>query len=239
MKQFFIAMTLLVAACQAADMEDNVVRLVEEGKVNEAQDQARKSGVSGKALIRLKGILFHAVGQADSAVAYLRQAHKDNPSDARITLRLAEALFWKRDLNDSRPLMEQVSDKAALSGSRPWEGGMHKAGLLTCFKDFDHAAGIYRMVLAERSAPEPVKLQARYHLAEIAAWSKEFPRAMSMLDSILRTVPGKVDATLLKGQIEEWQGQYAQARSTYTAGLQFHPTDALLRMRLEKLSWVK
>jgi len=85
---------------------------------------------------------------------------------------------------------------------------------------------------------EPVKLRCRTHRAEVISWEKDFSRALSELDSILVALPGDEQASLVKGQIQEWQGKYAAAKVTYSAGLQLHPESSFLRTRLEKLAWV-
>lgn len=239
MKRILTALSLFVVGCQAANVEDNVVRLVEEGKVSQAQEEARKSGATGSDLIRLKGILFHAIGMSDSALVYLKEAQKAKPSDPRISLRLAETLFWKKDVKTVHTLVDQTTDKAAGAGPRPWENLLRKARLHTWLQEFDASRGIYQKLLSSSETPEVVRLQCQYRLAEIVAWKKDFPRALSALDSLLVAVPGYVDAALLKGQILEWKGEYAQAKGIYTAALQVHPTEAQLRTRLEKLSWVK
>lgn len=238
-KRAIIALSLVVVGCQAANVEDDIVRLVEEGKVSQAQEQAKKSGAAGKELVRLQGILFHAIGMPDSALAYLKEAYKEKPSDPRISLRLAEVLFWKKDLRSVRQIVDKVSDKAVAEGPRKWESTMRKARLEAWLERLDASRGLYRKVLDGSDTPEAVKIQARVRLAEIASWQKDFPLAIAILDSLLGAMPGHVDATLLKGQILEWKGDYPSAKSLYTSGLQIHPTDANLRYRLEKLSWVK
>jgi len=239
MKRAIIALSLVVVGCQAANVEDNVIRLVEEGKVSQAQEEAKKSGATGKDLIRLKGILFHAIGMSDSALVYLKEAQKDKPSDPKISLRLAEVLFWKKDYKTVKQLVEQVSDKAAADGTRKWESMMRKARLEAWLQDLDGAKGLYEKILSTSETPEAVRQQCKIRLAEIAAWKKDFPKAIALLDSMLSAMPGHVDATLLKGQILEWKGEYPQAKTLYTAAIQVHPSDANLRYRLEKLSWVK
>jgi tetratricopeptide (TPR) repeat protein len=239
MKRAIIALSLVVVGCQAANVEDNIVRLAEEGKVPQAQEEAKKSGATGKELVRLKGILFHAIGMPDSALVYLKQANKDNPSDARISLRLAEVLFWKKDFKSVRQIVESVGDKAVSEGPRRWESMMRKARLEAWLEQLDASRAMYDKVLQGPDTPEAIKIQARIRLAEIASWQKDFSKAIAILDSLLTAMPGHVDATLLKGQILEWKGEYPEAKTLYTAGLQIHPTDANLRYRLEKLSWVK
>jgi tetratricopeptide (TPR) repeat protein len=239
MKRAIIALGLVVAVCQAANVEENIIRLAEEGKVSQAQEEAKKSGATGKDLVRIKGILFHATGTPDSALVYLKEAQKDNPSDPRISLRMAEALFWKKDLRSVRLIVEGVGDKALAEVPRKWESMMRKARLEAWLERFDASRELYQSILQGAETPEAIKVQARIRLAEIASWRKDFPKAIAILDSLLATMPGHVDATLLKGQILEWKGEYPQAKSLYTAGLQLHPTDANLRERLERLSWVK
>jgi tetratricopeptide (TPR) repeat protein len=239
MKRIVTALSLIVVGCQAANLEDNVLRMVEEGKLAQAQETVRTSGTSGKELICLEGILYHAYGQADSALAYLKQAHKDNASDPRITLLLAETLFWKKDIKAVRTLVDETSDKALNLEPRPWESLSRKARLESWLQEFDASGAHFEKLLASKETPDAYKLQARFHLAEIAAWKKDLTKSLSLLDALLAVYPGYVEAALLKGQILEWKGEYAQAKVAYTGALQVHPSDTVLRQRLEKLSWVK
>ncbi|MEK7392060.1 MAG: tetratricopeptide repeat protein, partial [Fibrobacterota bacterium] len=124
-------------------------------------------------------------------------------------------------------------------GARKWESMMRKARLEAWMQDLDGAKGLYEKVLSTLETPDAVRQQCKIRLAEIAAWKKDFPKSIAILDSMLAAMPGHVDATLLKGQILEWKGEYPQAKSIYTAAIQVHPSDANLRYRLEKLSWVK
>jgi len=222
-----------------AEVEDNVFRLAEEGRIADAKSVASKSGVSGDDLVRLEGILNHAVGQADPALAALKKAFDAQPSDPRIAILLAETLCWKKSFRDAKAIVNDTKNDDLFAGPRPWELPMHKAAILGWLKDFAGMEWLLDRVQALPGLPERVRLTARVRGAELQSWRKNFPQALSQLDSVLAEQPGHVNASLVKGQVQEWQGRYRDAKATYAQALQAHPNDAQLRYRLEKLSWVK
>lgn len=222
-----------------AIIEERIVRLVEEGHVREAQAEAKGSGLSGAALTRISGVLLFAVGQGDSALPYLKQAHQAAPADVRMALYLAEVLCWKKDFSGARSLVDAIPDKTVAAQPRPWEPALHKARVLGWLHEFAGAKVLYTRVLEIPAAPAGFAMQARIRLAELAAWEKDLDGALRLLKPVLASTPGNVEATLVRGQILEWQQNYKDARGSYLAALQLHPNDAHLRWRLEKLSWVK
>jgi len=222
-----------------AVVEERIVRLVEDGHVQEAQAEAKGSGLTGAALTRVTGILLYAVGQGDASLPYLRQAHQESPSNARMALYLAEVLCWKKDFSSARNLVDALPDKTIAAQTRPWEPSYRKGRLLGWLHEFAAANALYLRVLEMPAAPEGFAVRARIRLAELAAWQKDLDGALRMLNTVLASSPGNVDATLVRGQILEWQQNYKDARGSYLAALQLHPNDAHLRWRLEKLAWVK
>jgi len=222
-----------------AVIEERIVRMVEDGHVREAQAEAKRSGLTGAALTRVTGILLYAVGQGDASLQYLKQAHQDSPLDPRVTLYLAEVLCWKKDFASARSLVDALPDQSVVAQTRPWEPAYRKGRLLGWLHEFAAANTLYLRVLEFPAVPEAFAVRARIRLAELAAWQKDLDGALRILKPVLASSPGNVDATLLSGQILEWQQNYKDARRRYLAALQLHPNDEHLRWRLEKLSWVK
>lgn len=116
---------------------------------------------------------------------------------------------------------------------------MRRATVLLYLQDLAKAREGFLAVANDPKSPPSWNLAARLQIAQIAAWTKEFEQSIAMSDSVLKAAPGHVQASLLKGQVQEWQGRYADARATYVRALQKHPDEWQLRQRLEKLSWVK
>ena len=161
------------------------------------------------------------------------------PNDPRISLRLAEALIWKKDLVHARALVDAVSVREAQREPRPWENATRRAMVYLYLQDLPQAQEGFQSIVSDPRTPGNWAMAMRVYLAQIAAWRKEFSRAIAMSDTVLKGDPGHVQASLIKGQVQEWQARYPEARATYTLALQKHPDDWQLRQRLEKLSWVK
>jgi tetratricopeptide (TPR) repeat protein len=176
---------------------------------------------------------------ADSALYYLRKAYETTPKDPRVSLRLAEVLVWKKDFAHARALVDAVSVKDVRKDPRPWEPGTRRANIYLNLQDLARAQEGFEAVAADPNTPAMWAMTVRIYRAQIAAWQKDFPRSILIADSVLKSVPGQVQASLIKGEVLEWQGKYVDARSTYTSAMQVHPDDWQLRQRLEKLSWVK
>lgn len=116
---------------------------------------------------------------------------------------------------------------------------MRMGTVYVALQDFPKAEAAFLAVVKDAKTPGSWSTAARLYLAQLAAWKKDFARCIAMTDSILGAMPGHVGASLLKGQVLEWQGKYDTARVVYTLAIQKHPDDWRLRDRLEKLSWVK
>jgi len=235
------AMILLGAsmAALAGKTEETIVQQLEEGQFSQAQAEVKKSLPKGDELVRFEGFIYHGAGMADSALVYLRKAYEATPKDPRVSLRLAEVLVWKKDFAHARILVDAVSVKDVKKEPRPWESGTRRANLYLYLQQLTQAQEGFEDVAADPRTPPAWALTLRVYRAQIAAWQKDFARSILIADSVLKTVPGQIQASLIKGEVLEWEGKYAEARGTYTSALQSHPDDWQLRQRLEKLSWVK
>ena len=132
-----------------------------------------------------------------------------------------------------------MSNKVLAEQPRPWEPTFRKAKVLSWLHDTATAKTLYTSILEMPGASARFISDARVGLAEIASWQKDYDGAMRLLTPVLASTPGHVEATLVRGQVLEWQEKYKDAKGIYSAALQVHPNDAQLRWRLEKLSWVK
>jgi tetratricopeptide (TPR) repeat protein len=239
MKKIATMMLAASIAAVAGKIDDTVVQLLEDGQFSQAQAEVRKAMPKGGELIRLEGFLYHGAGMADSALFYLRKAYETTPKDSRISLRLAEVIVWKKDFAHARAIVDAVSMKEIRKEPRPWEAGTRRANIYLYLQQLRQAQDGFEAVGADPKTPRMWAMTVRVYRAQIAAWQKDFPRSILLADSVLMSDPGQVQASLIKGEVLEWEGKYADARSTYTSALQKHPDDWQLRQRLEKLSWVK
>lgn len=224
---------------RGAEALDQVTRLVEEGKVAEAQALAKGSHATGRISANLEGILYYAVGQADKALAPLMAVHSAEPTNVRVTLLLAEVTCWKKDAAEAQRLADSVPDSELSGKPRYWELALHKAKADQCLKRLEAAEAMFAKLRAASDVPERTKLTCDVEIARIASWKKDFPKALQLTGQILQAYPGNVEATLVKGKVLEWKADYKGARATYREALQVHPEDPQLRYALEQLSWVK
>ncbi|MGC4091524.1 MAG: hypothetical protein QM756_27320 [Polyangiaceae bacterium] len=222
-----------------ADDEEEVLELVETNQVLAAQKLASESGVDGIALVRLEGILNHAVRDADAALDPLQRAVADDPDDAHVGLRLAEVYCWKHEAQQARPLIEATSVERLKELERPWEELRRAARVWGCLEEFERGFSMLEAVEQVPDVPARELLATRVQRAELSAWQKDFESAGRIVDAVLVEVPGHVGASLVKGQLLEWQGRYKEALATYRAAFRLHPGEPAVRDRLLALEWVK
>jgi len=228
---------IAAAAAAARPSEERIVQLVQQGGVGEAKAEVAKSDATGVDLAKLKGLVFHADYKADSAYHYLGIVHKSGDTSARYEVRYAEALVWMKKNSAAYDVLNALR----LSPDNVLTLGLleHKAMLLSWMGKYREAESAYASIVSGRYTPAATQLRCRVHIAEVHSWEKNFPKALAELDEILSTNPGDEEASLVKGQILEWQAKYAEAKATYSRGLQLHPDSGKLRQRLENLGWVK
>lgn len=235
-----IALACALAACAGKGAgEEKILQLLENGQFAAAQEESKTCGAKGDELVRITAFLYHGAGIADSSLFYLKKAAEKAQRDPRIQLRLAEVMVWKKSLAAARDIVATVDPKEIRKEARPWESNMRMGSIHITLQDFPKAEAVFLAIARDPKTPPSWSITARLYIAQLAAWQKNFQRCIAMTDSILGPDPGHVGASLLKGQVLEWQGKYDTARIVYTQAIQKHPDDWRLRDRLEKLSWVK
>jgi len=237
-KVIFVTCTTLAIVAFAQTTEDKIAQLLSQGKVKDARYELDHSKATGTDLARQKGLVFHAEYKVDSAFAYLDVVRKAGDNSPRFQLPYAEVLMWKKNVDAAYDVLKGLKIDLG-ADPRAWSAMERKAELLSWMGKFKDAEKFYTLIVKDTNTIQPVKLRCRTKRAEVIAWNKDFPRALAELDSVLVALPGDEPASLIKGQVQEWQGNYPAAKSAYSAGLQLHPESAQLRLRLEKLAWVK
>jgi tetratricopeptide (TPR) repeat protein len=122
---------------------------------------------------------------------------------------------------------------------QPWGTIERKAQVLSWLKRFDESAAAYAKVVASAQASVELRRRCRVRIAELTAWKKDFAGALAQLDKLLSEEPRQTEALLLRGQILEWQGEFAEAKRAYSRVLAIDPGHATARLRLQKLLWVE
>jgi tetratricopeptide (TPR) repeat protein len=172
---------------------------------------------------RIKGIAYHHLYKADSAVALLKQVVEAGKTDDIVLVNYAEALLWKKDFKSAGAALEMVKDTARLDYKKvfalrlemlgkideaiiwyewvirlekqPWSAMVHKAVLLSWKKKYGEALGLLNQVLDAPNAPKAVKLEARLKKAELISWQGKIKEALLDIDMAIATVknPGQAE----------------------------------------------
>jgi tetratricopeptide (TPR) repeat protein len=246
---------------------DPLAGFLQQGKYQEGLDWLKSFGHGSAAEERYRGLFLRGLGQADAALRVLLPIYRADPSDDEVGLAVAEASLWKKDFKTATSVTDHLKAKDAPEALRvramvleqsgrlpealalyeraipqlpqPWGALERKAQVLSWLKRFDESAATYQKVVASKEASIELRRRCRVRLAELRAWQKDFDGALAQLAKLLDEEPRLVDALLLRGQIEEWKGEFAAAKQTYSRILAIDSTHAAARLRLDKLLWVK
>jgi len=251
----------------AAHAAERLAELLAQGKHAQGLEWLRAHGKSSVEHDRYRGLFHHGLGQPDRVLQYLVAVHRARPADDAVALALAEASLWKKDYRTALTLVDHLQAKDApealrvrgmvleqagrLSEAlalyeraiprlpRPWGAIERKAQVLSWLKRFAEATATYAKVVASREASIELRRRCRVRMAEITAWQKDFTGALAQLEAVLAEEPRVVDALLLRGQILEWQGEFAEAKRAYSRVLAIDAEHRQARLRLDKLLWVQ
>ncbi len=216
---------------------------------------------------RYRGLFHHGLFQADAALKDLLPIYRQDPSDDRTGLAVAEACLWKKDYKTATTVLGALKNPDAPEALRvrallyeqagrlpealhlyeraipglalPWGAMERKAQVLSWLKRFDEADATYEAIVRSNQASLPQRLRCRVRRAELTAWRKDLDGALGQLAAVLREAPRLTDALMLRGQILEWQGKHGDAKQAYSQVLAVDSNHAEARLRLNKLLWVK
>lgn len=127
---------------------------------------------------------------------------------------------------------------------------VRRGEVLAWLKRYDEAREAFSSVAMLASAPAQVRIYAMMRHAETVAWQKRYAPAVARLDSLVKAGrPGAgtdplvamrlAEVLLLKGQILEWQAEFAKAKTAYAEARAVEPGNAKAQLNLERLLWVK
>jgi tetratricopeptide (TPR) repeat protein len=252
-----------VATAEAPPLE----KFLHDRKYREGLEWLRSFGKGTAEENRYRGLFHHGLAQPDDALRYLMPVYRARPQDEVVALAVAEASLWKKDYKTAVTIVGQLREPEAADALRvrgmvfeqagrlkealelyeraipklalPWGAMERKAQVLSWLKRFDEAASTYAKVVASKEASVELRRRCRVRMAEIAAWKKDFDAALSQLAKLLAEEPRLTDALLLKGQILEWQGEFAEAKRAYSRILEIDAGHGEARLRLNKLLWVR
>lgn len=239
------------------------------GRALEGRASAAPSALdpSARDELRYRGLCHHGLGEADATLEHLVPVYRADPSDDRVALAIAEASLWKQDVKTAQGvvaalrvpeapealpvrglLLEQSGQLDAAIAlyersiprlEQPWSILERQAQALSWLRRFDAALATYARVAGDPAASPEQRLRCRVRMAEIAAWQRDLDGALAQLRSIASDAPERVDALLLQGQIQEWQGDFIGAKHSYSRILSADADQADARSRLGRLLWVE
>lgn len=244
-----------------------LAKFLEQGKYAEGLEWLSSFGKGTAEEKRYRGLFHHGLEQADAALEHLVPVYRARPADDTVALALAEASLWKKDYKTAVAVVGQLRapeapealrvrgmvyeqagrleeavelyDRAIPRLSQPSAAMERKAQVLSWLKRFDEAIATYEKLAESKSASPELRRLSRVRMAEITAWKKDLDGALAQLDRLLSEEPREVEALLLKGQIQEWKGEFKAAKQTYSRILTIDAEHAQARLRLNKLLWVK
>jgi tetratricopeptide (TPR) repeat protein len=261
------ASTASSAPAASSAQDHPLARLLAEGKYADGLQWLRSFGKGTAEEDRYRGLFHHGLGQTDAALQYLLPAYRARTADDTVALAVAEASLWKKDAKTANAVVSQLEQRDAPEALRvrgllleqagkltealalyeraipmlpqPWGTMERKAQVLSWLKRFDEAAATYGKVAASAKASIELRRRCRVRIAELTAWKKDFDGALAQLARLLAEEPRLTDALLLRGQIMEWKGEFAEAKRAYSRVLALDAGHPEARLRLDKLLWVE
>jgi tetratricopeptide (TPR) repeat protein len=258
-----VAAPLTAASDQCLEKVEKALRVEEYSMGLKVLSKCEKSA----RWYRLKGLIHYSLFQADSAIANLQKAYGKKIDDDDLLIALAEARLWKKDFKHSGAVLEQVEDKndaryrrvramyfellgnykKALelydeildSDPAAFAIALKRAQVLSWMKRFEESIDGFNAIINATEVSKSVKMDARVRRAEVFAWDRNFEKALQELDAIIEEDTTLIEPRLIKGQIYEWQGKFADAKDVYKDILVIDEDNTQAKVRIEKLLWVK
>lgn len=269
MKSSFIFYILLFikSLSFAQTSETYIVEMLQKGMLDKAIKDVEMADLKPASYAFYKGIIYHAKYNADSAVVYLQEAYRSDIRTDEVKIKLAQALLWKKNFKDSKPLLDQVQDKSSLDYLKtkallfeilnnfnkalelynnviareelPYGTMEKKAILLSWMKKFDESIDLLDDIIKTEIVSEPLRIRSLIHKARVISWKKDFEKAIDILNLVLKRDPKNTRARIVKAEILEWQGKYKDAKDLYKDVLVIDPEHDEAKWKLGKLLWVK
>jgi tetratricopeptide (TPR) repeat protein len=240
---------------------------LEQGKHKEGLSWLKSFGHGSPEEARYQGLFHHGLADPDRTIELLVPVYRAHPEDDEVAVAVAEASLWKKDYKTAVTVLGQLKAPEAPEALRvrglmfeqagrlpealqmyekalpqlplPWGTLERKAQVLSWLKRFPESAATYTRVVESKQASLGLRQRCRVRLAELRAWQKDFDGALAQLGRLLDEEPRQVEALLLRGQILEWQGNFVEAKHSYSRVLAVDSGQAEARLRLNKLLWVK
>ncbi|MBR9976803.1 MAG: tetratricopeptide repeat protein [Bacteroidetes bacterium] len=242
-------------------------RLFSQEKYKEALGEYKKLPASAESRKRL-GAVYIKLWNMSEAIAALRDAVNRAPHDSEAGTLLAEALSWDGKLREAldiyRGLLGKGEDTAelrlgyarTLSWNKDVNGALEQyrlatrgyprnldahmglAEMLSWKKRFDQSIAAYRRVL-DLTDVSAYKSVALTRIAKVLTWKGDMDAAEAHYRQAIHADGTNVDALFGLGELNEWSGEYREAKSWYQKILQVQPDHKGAKAKLLQLMWVK
>ncbi len=214
------------------------------------------------------GATYIKLWDMSAAIRTLRDAAKSAPRDAEIKGFLADALSWDKDFGEAAALYEEalangdapVAVRLGYARTLAWmkdfdaaieqyrlaakqepsslDAHMGLGQILSWKKQFDQSIASYRRVPGLTNVPE-YKAVALSRIGQVQVWKGDLDEARSAWNEALRHDAKNVEALFGLGELDEWAGNYKQAKKRYERILQVQPGHKSAKAKLLQLMWVK
>lgn len=268
LKNIFLFIIILNCATTFSQTRaDEIANLIKNNKYEKALSLLEKSTIDKMDYNKYKGFIYYELYNPDSTVYYLEKFYRNNNQDDDVSIKLSQALLWKKNFKDASTILEQVKNKNNLEYLKvlasknellgdykqavilydqvikkeklPYGTMERKAILLSWMKQFDASVDLFDKIIKTKIVSEPLRTRCKIKKAEVLSWKNEFDEAIIILDDLLKNYEKNIPARFVKAQILEWMGEYKEAKDLYKEVLLIDPKNNESKLKLEKLLWVK
>jgi tetratricopeptide (TPR) repeat protein len=242
-------------------------RLFSRELYKEALAEYHKLSLSSEVEKRM-GAAYIKLWDMPAAIEALRGALKQAPDDSEAKVLLAEALSWNKNFGEAAAMYKDllasgysgVDARLGYARTLSWmknfdaaivqykaaaqeypsnlDAHMGLGQLLSWQKQFDNSLAAYRRVVTLTSVPE-YKSAALARIGQVHVWKGDMDAARTAWGEAVRFDAGNVDALLGLGELDEWSGNYKEAKRRYERILKVQPEHKAAKSKLLQLLWVK
>jgi tetratricopeptide (TPR) repeat protein len=214
------------------------------------------------------GAAYIKLWDMPAAIEALRAVLKQAQDDTEAKVLLAEALSWNKNFGEAAAMYKELlssgysSVDARLGYARTlsWmknfdeaveqyraaakedpsslDAHMGLGQMLSWQKQFDNSLAAYRRVVTLTGVPE-YKSAALARIGQVHVWKGDLDAARTAWGEAVRFDAGNVDALFGLGELDEWSGNYKEAKRRYERILKVQPEHKAAKSKLLQLLWVK
>lgn len=196
-------------------------------------------------------------GKIQPSLDELEEVLKTSPRNFEARVLKAYDLMWLGHFDESRSLFqtldeesphnadvaqglvalakaEEAAKTAKAPATAPKSPLLQQAEKYAADANYSQAIALYRQYL--EGSPEDS--DARFHLAQVLSWNKQFPESEAILVPWVKEHPDSLDGHLQLARVYSWDGKYAQSEEQYNEAITLSPQNFPAQLELGRvLSW--